>query len=115
MMLLNIYHFLLYEVLDYMWAPDVVELADQFNWEPEVWVYEPIYFANPVQKTFGEVTPILHPDWHMVFYDAPGAPLEPPEQFVVTINQFQFWEFTVTLPYALGVPSYKTGWSLLPP
>jgi hypothetical protein len=108
-------HFLLYEVIDFMWAPDVpVDLWDQFNYEEGVWVYEPVLFGNPVQKTHGDVTPILNPDWHMVFYNAPGIPLDPPAQYVEIFNQFGPQGFTVTYPMELGVPSYKTDWSLLP-
>jgi len=108
-------HFLVYEVVNYTVVPDVpVELMDQFNYEPEVWVYEPVLFANPVQKTFlGEVTEIENPDWHTVFYIAFGAPLEPPAEVFIE-NQFGPWGFTVTWPDLLGVPSAKTDWSLLP-
>ena len=108
-------HFLLYLVIDYTIVPDVpVELWDQFNWEPEVWVYDPVYFANPVQKTHGEVTEIENPEWHMVFYNAPGAPLDPP-QYVETFNQFGPHGFTVTWPDSLGVPSQKIAWVPLGP
>jgi hypothetical protein len=110
-------HFLLYQVLDFTVVPDVpVDLMDQFHWggEPGVWVYEPTYFANPVQKTVGEDTwPIENPDWHTVFYSAPGIPLIEP-QFVETLDQFGWWMFSVTFPTDLGVPSAKTSWSLSP-
>ena len=69
-------------------------------------------FANPVQKTYGgEVTEIENPDWHMVFYNAPNFDIF---QIVGTFNQFGMHEFTVMSPEALGVPSAKTDWSLLP-
>ena len=109
-------HFLLYEVLDYTVVPGVlVELMDQFAYEPEVWVDEPVLFANPVQKTFlGEVTEIENPDWHAVFYIAFGAPLGPPAEVFIE-NQFGPWGFTVTWPDLLGVPSAKIGWVPLGP
>jgi hypothetical protein len=106
-------HFLLYEVIDYTVSPDVpVDLADQLTYEPEVWVYEPVLFANPVQKTYGDVTPIQNPDWHTVFYLAPGELLDFPVE-VLSTNQFGMWLFTVTQPIALGVPSAKMDWTLL--
>jgi uncharacterized repeat protein (TIGR02543 family) len=110
-------HFLLYEVIDYMGLPpDVpVELWDQFTYEPEVWVWDPVYFANPVQKTYlGEVTEIENPEWHMVFYNAFGEPLVPSVEVFVE-NQFGAWPFTVTFPDALGVPSQKIDWIPLGP
>jgi len=109
-------HFLLYQVVDYTVLPDVfVELWDQFTWEPEVLVFEPDLFANPVQKTFlGEVTEIEHPDWHMVFYDTGNPPLDLPVEVWID-NQFGVQGFTVTLPYSLGVPSQKVDWVPLGP
>ena len=110
-------HFLLYDVLDFTAIPAApVWLWDQFLWDfEENWVYEPLYFANPVQKDYlGEVTEIQNPDWHTVFYLAEGVPLVPPMEVGIE-NQLQpFWAFTVTFPTALGVPSTKTDWSLSP-
>ena len=107
-------HFLLYEVIDYTWAPDVpVDLYDQFTYEEGVWAYEPVLFANPVQKTFlDEVTEIQNPEWHMVFYNTPGDALVPTVE-VGILNQFGEPWFTVTYPTYLGVPSAKTDWSPL--
>jgi len=61
-------HFLLYEVTEGPPVNVVVGLEDQFLSE-YVSVYEPVYFANPVQKTddWG-VTEIENPEACLVFY-----------------------------------------------
>jgi hypothetical protein len=66
----NLDHYLLYEVTEGEPVDETVTLQDQFDDEPqESLVYEPVYFANPVQKTYkGEVTEILDPEAHLVIY-----------------------------------------------
>jgi hypothetical protein len=112
-------HFLLYGVA---WEGEavpvgaVVDLEDEFTLEGDITVEEPILFANPVQKIHGEVTEIVNPEAHLVFYSIWGDYLEPPQE-VVTNNQFGIEQyFTVTFPSGLGVPSEKIDWApLMPP
>jgi hypothetical protein len=104
-------HFLLYEVTGE--AIDVgVSLQDQWGPFPGpefVLVMEPIYLGNPVQKTNwdGTVTPILHPDAHLVFYRIEGA--SSPYTFIFVFNQFVFDDLLeVYDSYFLAVPSEKS-------
>ena len=108
-------HFLLYQVADSAGpVGELVELWDQFTWE-EIWINQPDYFANPVQKTYlGEVTEIEHPDWHMVFYDAVSTPFDPSVE-VGILNQFGPQIFTVPYAISMGVPSQKVDWEPLGP
>jgi len=66
----NLDHYLLYEVLEGDYVDEVVSLKDQFDDEPqEAFVDWPMYFANPVQKTYkGNVTEIVNSETHLVFY-----------------------------------------------
>jgi hypothetical protein len=100
-------HFLLYPVIGGTPMEVVVSLNDQFHEEPEVWVLEPVYFANPVQKTHGDtVTPIEHPEAHLVFYAISGGTFD---GLVVAENQFSLGprELGVYNPVFLAVPSLK--------
>jgi hypothetical protein len=108
-------HFLLYEVLE---GPDVnvyVGLDDQFGDQPEVYVYDPIIFANPVRKTdaAGMVTEIVKPDEHLVFYYISGDPVNYPQ--VQVSNQFGEQAFAVYDPEFLAVPSGKTEFEKIEP
>jgi uncharacterized repeat protein (TIGR02543 family) len=66
----NLDHFLLYEVIEGEPVEKVVSLQDQFDDEPQESLVDwPMYFANPVQKTYkGDVTEILNPEAHLAFY-----------------------------------------------
>jgi len=105
-------HLLVYEVL-LSGEPALiaeVDLHDQFHDELGVEVYEPLYFANPVQKTHGdEVTEIVHEDEHYVFYPIAGEPFGTSIQIV---NQFHTTETALDLlgPELLAVPSQKIDW-----
>jgi hypothetical protein len=51
-----------------------VDLRDQFNVQDDVVVFEPFALCNPVQKSHaGVVTPIEHPDDHLVCYLIQGS------------------------------------------
>jgi len=86
-----------------------VNLTDQWHFEPKVVVVEPVYFANPVQKTHDcVVTPIENPEAHLVFYKIVGAPYK---TIVGIKNQFvSMSTLNVTEPYLLAVPSEKISW-----
>ena len=101
-------HYLVYEVVDGPSVDVSVSLQDQFDDEPqESGVYEPMYFANPVKKTYGsEVTKILNPEDHLVFYyiDADF------EGEVEVVNQFGEQTLDVYSLFGFGglaVPSEK--------
>ena len=109
-------HFLVYEVLDFTVAPGEMSvlLVDQFT-EQEVAVYEPAYFANPVQKIHGpDTTPIKNPTEHLAFYWISGGEYED-VRFV--LNQFGGHEILVDQGFEdlLGVPSEKIEWTHLGP
>jgi len=73
-------------------------------------VYEPWYFANPVQKTlFGEVTGIedKDPHEHLVWYTIEG---EPCDRRVDIDNQFGPQTIDLLGPNTLAVPSQKISW-----
>jgi hypothetical protein len=112
-------HFLVYLVVDYVGPPLAIDvfLEDQFVERPAM-VGEPFLFANPVQKTHGDiVTPIENPDDHLVFYYIDGGEFWLP---LLPINN-QFGEDTISvyespspsLYDVLGVPSQKIEWSLV--
>lgn len=107
-------HYLLYEVIEGTSVDVTISLDDQFGEEPEVGVYEPLIFANPVQKTIvdtGEVTEIMNPEVHGVGYYIEG------EYFareVEVVNQFGEQSLDVSGPYFLVVPSEKISWEQLP-
>ncbi len=100
-------HFLVYEVV-YEPFPEVgVFLSDQFT-EEDVVVWEPLYFANPVQKEDASgVTDIQNPDEHLVFYYIEGESFSTTIQ---TVNQFGEWTLGLTDPELLAVPSQKISW-----
>jgi uncharacterized repeat protein (TIGR01451 family) len=101
-------HYLLYEVVNEVYADAVdVGLEDQFGDDPGVAVGQAVLFANPVQKTHdGEVTEIVNPDDHLVFYEIWGTAALYPQVQVVD----QFGGQTLDLGYPaewLAVPSEK--------
>jgi len=109
-------HFLVYEVLDYTVAPGEMSvlLVDQFT-EQEVAVYEPAYFANPVQKIHGDAaTDIKNPTEHLAFYWISGGEYE---DVRLVFNQFGEQEILVGqgMEDLLGVPSEKIEWTHLGP
>ena len=104
-------HLLLYMVvhpIEYVPEPiGEVDLYDQFHDELNVTVYEPMFFANPVEKTVlpgGAPTPIEHQDEHYVFYpmdetfEKSGVPIT---------NQFGDQTLDIGNPALLAVPSEK--------
>ena len=102
-------HFVVYEVLDWSWYPEIYTfLWDQFT-EQYAWVYEPYLFAVPAQKTDGPVpTPIMEGDYHLLFYKIDGGMAYNEEPLPIE-NQFGkqvlwWWQFEEDL---LGVPSLK--------
>ncbi len=101
-------HFLLYEVIAGTPVEVLVVLNDQFEDEPDAWVGEPIFFANPVKKTHaGTVTEIVNPEEHLVFYDI-YIEGESPDRQVQVVNQFGEQTLDVYDPTLLAVPSTKT-------
>lgn len=104
-------HYLLYEVIDGSSVEAVVGLNDQFGNQPNVSVYEPILFANPVRKTYGdEITEIVNPDVHGVLYVIESNYTE---EEVQVVNQFGNQTLYMYGPVLLAVPSEK--WELEPP
>jgi hypothetical protein len=106
-------HFLLYEVLfgDPVGVP--VGLVDEFDYEPGVFVDTPHYFANPVQKVYGEeVSEVVNPGAHLMFYDILGGLYFPQ---VLGLNQFRFEDLSdlVSGPGLLAVPSLKLSCELV--
>ena len=111
---LRLDHFLLYLVEGLPVVPVDVVLNDQFGGEPDATVYEPVLLANPVRKTHGtEVTEIVYPDEHLVFYniDIEDAPFQTQVQ---VNNQFGNQTLDLTDPDLLAVPSTKTELELPP-
>jgi len=100
-------HFLLYEAF----GPPIevpVLLDDQFVIGEEVLVVEPAFFANPVQKTHGDLTtPIVNPWGHLVFYRILGGTFFIP---VVAENQFGQSSPWLLESYYLAVPTEKWGY-----
>jgi hypothetical protein len=107
----NLDHYLLYEVTEGESVYEVVSLQDQFDDGPqESFVDWPLYFANPVQKTYkGNVTDILYPETHLVFYAINASfygQVEIVNQFgEQTLDVYTFFEFG-----AIAVPSEKIEW-----
>jgi hypothetical protein len=103
-------HLLVYEANPSSWLEEpiaVVDLHDQFQDQPAAEVWDPVYFATPVEKTLlpgGSATPKEHEDEHMVFYYIDGAPFEKKVQI-----DNQFGEQTLDLIFrdTLAVPSEK--------
>lgn len=107
-------HFLVYAVVNQVTVGVPVGLKDEFGDDPEVAVGEAIFFANPVEKTVpgAAVTPIMHPDEHLVFYKVTGSTAQPPTM-VQAVNQFnaQAQNLYLSSPASLlGVPSEKLEW-----
>lgn len=95
-------HFLLYEVVGGPSVDAVVRLNDEFGYE-EVLVSVPVYFANPVWKTHNDqVTAVVNPDAHVVFYSIDGGYFETEVQVV---NQFGGSTFHVSGPGHLAIVS----------
>jgi hypothetical protein len=107
-------HYLLYEVIEGSSVEVVVGLNDEFEDQPDVWVYEPILFANPVRKTHGdEVNEIINPEVHGVMYYIEGDYVE---MEVQVVNQFGGQILSCVGPFALAVPSEKMSpYPALPP
>ena len=84
-----------------------VTLDDQFVTGEEVLVLEPVFFANPVQKTHGDVTPILNPWGHLVFYRITSDFLGVTAFFS---NQFGAFSLIPWQSYYLAVPTEKWGY-----
>jgi hypothetical protein len=106
-------HFLLYIAQGPTLNVSLKLLTDQWHSESNVTVLQPVYFANPVQKTRGcEVTPIQEPEAHLVFYKIVGGPYS---TAVNIANQFvSNFTLNVTDPCLLAVPSEKIGFAELP-
>ena len=107
----NLDHYLLYEVTEGESVYEVVSLQDQFDDGPqESFVDWPMYFANPVQKTYkGNVTGIVNSEAHLVFY-AINASFSGQ---VDIVNQFGEQTIDVYTLFGFGgiaVPSEKIEW-----
>jgi len=104
-------HYLIYMVNEGPLVEEFVDLNDEFGSQTDVYVYEPVLFANPVQKTHGgQVTEILNPDMHAVIYSIAGGYLE---RAVQVVNQFGLQALNVSGPYMLAVPSEKLSYELI--
>ena len=114
--------YLIYTVVDYETVVDKgVYLVDQFIDGQEVTVAEPIFFANPVQKTHEDVvTPIEHYNAHLVFYNLGGAG-DFYWDWITVDNQFgeqsiyPYYGPPAEGPPILGVPSAKLWWETYEP
>jgi hypothetical protein len=97
-------HFLLYEVIGgYMNV--TVGLNDEFDNKTQVFIYRPLFFANPVQKKYGNITiNITDPYAHLVFYGIRAGDFW---QVVQVNNQFGNQTLLVGNPALLAVPSLK--------
>jgi len=106
-------HLLVYEVIEEDFPEVGVNLKDQFIPDGEdVTVWEPVFFANPVQKTFeSEVTDIQNPDDHWVFYSIEDIGFDESINKPIQIDN-QFGPQTLDLTYrdTLAVPSQKISW-----
>ncbi len=82
-----------------------VSLSDQFLQSPDVKVFEPFGFCNPVAKLHNDqVTPIQNPKAHLVCYTITREPFE---TSVDTSNQFGIESLLVHGTDLLCVPSAK--------
>jgi len=107
-------HFLLYEVIRGSSVDELVGLNDEWGQEPDVPVYKPVFFANPVRKTHGgNITEIGSPEGHLVFYAIDGGASSHPDLRVA--NQFGAQTLDVEYPICLAVPSEKIYWVELEP
>jgi hypothetical protein len=106
-------HFLLYEVIQGESVEVVVGLNDQFGYEPEVPVYWPVLFANPIRKIQGaEVTEIRKSEAHLLFYHTRPLYFEGEVQVA---NHFGNQTLELGVPDLLAVPSEKIGFTTGPP
>jgi len=101
-------HYLVYNAYGPLVNCEVV-LSDQFIENEVSVVYEPYYFANPVQKTIvdsGDITDIEEqdPHGHLVFYMIDGEPIE---KRIQIDNQFGPQTLDLSYPELLAVPSQK--------
>jgi hypothetical protein len=108
----NLDHYLLYEVIAGPVTNVTVAVGDEFGYNlTGVWVYKPLFFANPVQKTYdGIVTNITDPEAHLVFYEIAGETFS---TVVQVSNQFGNQPLVVENPALLAVLSAKLSWQLL--
>ena len=107
-------HFLVYQVVPPPFEPEPVDvdLEDQFTQGP-VMVYEPIAFANPVEKTVvdsGDVAEIVDPDLHWVLYDIWDEESPPVDKTIQIVNQFGNQTIDLLEREYLAVPSQKIEW-----
>jgi hypothetical protein len=99
-------HFLVYQVFPSPSLDVIVSLTDQFGFQQETYVTQPVFFANPVLKIHGEtLTETVNPEAHLVFYQIFGEPFALPELQIV--NQFGPQTLEVHDPALLAVPSLK--------
>jgi len=105
-------HLLLYSVVYEPFPEFSVLLKDQFI-EEDVTVWEPAYFANPVQKTVidtSEVTDIQNPDDHWLFYWISDAEYESIDKTIQIDNQFGPQSLDLEYRETLAVPTQKISW-----
>jgi hypothetical protein len=106
-------HFLVYMVMEEGFPEVSVNLKDQFVPDGEdVTVWEPVLFANPVQKTVDDVvTEIEKDDEHLVFYSIEDIGFDESINKTIQIDN-QFGSQTLDLTYrdTLAVPSQKISW-----
>jgi hypothetical protein len=105
-------HYLVYEAYGPM-VNDEVVLSDQFIRDEVAVVYEPYYFANPVQKTrvdTGDVAEIEDPDLHWVLYDIWEEASPPIGETIQIDNQFGNQTLDLLEREYLAVPSEKISW-----
>ena len=108
-------HYVLYEVLGGAPVEEIAILNDQFSGEPDAFVYEPVYLANPVEKEHdGVTTEIVDESAHLVFYRIVVED-EPFSTEVQIANQLGAGTFDVFDPALLAVPSTKTELPAPPP
>jgi hypothetical protein len=106
-------HLLVYQVMFEESLEVGVTLKDQFI-DEDVTVWEPVLFANPVQKTVvgsSEVTDIQNPDDHVVFYAIEDIEHESIHKTIHIANQFGDDQvLDLTYRHSLAVPSQKISW-----
>ena len=100
-------HFLCYKVQEGESINAVIKLRDQFRRYKKVRVLDPIMHCNPVKKRHdGGITPIKHPEAHLVCYTIRQRDLDPP-QTRKTANQFERAYIRAKTAVRLCVPSTK--------
>ena len=104
-------HYLVYEAYGPL-VNDEVVLSDQFVSGEGAVVYEPYYFANPVQKTVAgsAPSPIEDPDLHLVLYDIWDVESPPIDTRIQIDNQFGPQTLDLLEREYLAVPSQKISW-----